>query len=382
MEKNEVALVACGGYDREVVERCVERAFGLLGGPQAVVGRGKSVFLKVNGLLPVAPEKAVTTHPEVIRAVVLALKPITERITIGDSPGALYTPAMLKRVYEKCGFTRVAEETGASLNFDTSITQVTLHEAKTTRSLTLCGAMLEVDRLISMSKFKTHLQVNVTGSIKNLFGTVPGLTKVAYHSKFKGDAFGELLVDVALAARPAFHVVDAIDAMDGDGPRKGNIRRMGVLAAGADAFCVDLAMMELTGQGPRVNTPLAAAMDRGLCPTDAGELILLGDEPEGLKTGDFKLPGKKAVQSLIPGVIMDRFGSWLAIMPLPDPAKCTGCGTCEEICPENAITVSGGVARVNASRCIRCFCCQELCEENAIDARTPALLRLFRMLGG
>ncbi len=52
------------------------------------------------------------------------------------------------------------------------------------------------------------------------------------------------------------------------------------------------------------------------------------------------------------------------------PAKvkeevCTGCGSCADVCPANAITVEG-TAKVNADECLECGACVDACPVNAI----------------
>lgn len=383
LDIKDVAAVSCSSYERGLVQESVARAFELLGGPGAVVSPGQSVFVKVNGLIPAAPEKAVTTHPEVVRAVVEQIMTVTPRVTIGDSPGGVYNKMMLKRVYEKCGFAAVAEETGATLNSDFSVRQKKVPEAKTMKSFTLCGAMIEADRLVSVSKFKTHLQMNITGAIKNMFGVVPGLTKFNYHSKYTTDEdFADLMVDVVLAAGPGFHVIDAVEAMDGNGPRAGDIKKMEILAAGRDAFALDRLMMDLAGIPPGANKPLGAAIKRGLISGDLRELRVLGDRLEALRVEGFRLPVKKDITARLPSFLTDMVAARLSMRPSPDPAVCTACGKCAEICPEGAISIVDRAARVDLSKCIKCYCCHELCEYDAIELERPLLLRLANRIGG
>lgn len=50
-----------------------------------------------------------------------------------------------------------------------------------------------------------------------------------------------------------------------------------------------------------------------------------------------------------------------------DLEKCTGCGTCEEGCPAEAIKVEDEKARVDAETCVDCGTCIEECPETAIS---------------
>lgn len=382
MEDGQVSLVRCDDYRRQAVGESVARALALLGGPEAIARPGESVFLKVNAVIAAAPETGIVTHPEVVRAVVEEFRKVTDRVVIGDSPGGPFTRAFLKRVYEKTGLARVAEETGAELALDTRVVEVPFPGGRSLKRFTLCGSMVESDHLVSISKFKTNRYMNITGPIKNLYGAVPGMTKFSYHSRFESPRdFADLMVDVHLVSRPAFHIVDAVEAIDGDGARNGDIKRMRVIAAGKDAFALESLMMELAGLELRESMPLEAAIERGLCPGDTGWLTVLGDDRKDLAATDFRLPEKNKFSERVPANLYERFRRLLVVTPEPLPEICTGCGKCAEVCPRGAITVREGTAVVNAKKCIRCFCCDELCEYGAVGMRRPLLLRIAHPRG-
>lgn len=48
-----------------------------------------------------------------------------------------------------------------------------------------------------------------------------------------------------------------------------------------------------------------------------------------------------------------------------DPEKCTGCGSCADVCPTEAITVDD-VAVVDANECTECGSCVDECPQEAI----------------
>ncbi len=49
------------------------------------------------------------------------------------------------------------------------------------------------------------------------------------------------------------------------------------------------------------------------------------------------------------------------------PYGCLGCGDCKAICPEQAINVSGRLARVDPDRCISCGSCISTCPKGIIE---------------
>ena len=50
-----------------------------------------------------------------------------------------------------------------------------------------------------------------------------------------------------------------------------------------------------------------------------------------------------------------------------DRDSCIGCGSCQEVCPEGAISVDGGKARVAKEECIGCGECMTVCQEKAVN---------------
>ncbi len=52
-----------------------------------------------------------------------------------------------------------------------------------------------------------------------------------------------------------------------------------------------------------------------------------------------------------------------------DPQKCSGCGTCEEKCPEEAIVMNEGLPKVEQEKCSECGVCVIACPYQARDIR-------------
>ncbi len=54
--------------------------------------------------------------------------------------------------------------------------------------------------------------------------------------------------------------------------------------------------------------------------------------------------------------------------------KCTGCGTCLDVCPTEAIRIQGGHANITME-CIDCGACPRVCPEGAIKLTVPTAVR-------
>ena len=125
-----VAMVQADDYSQQTIERAVRRVFAELEiSPELF--RDKNVLVKPNLLMRRRPEEATTTHPQVMRAVILRLQEMgAKQVVIADSPGGLYTPAQLRSIYSACGMQQVAEETGALLNLETGSARVPARDPK------------------------------------------------------------------------------------------------------------------------------------------------------------------------------------------------------------------------------------------------------------
>lgn len=54
-------------------------------------------------------------------------------------------------------------------------------------------------------------------------------------------------------------------------------------------------------------------------------------------------------------------------MVVVDKHECTGCGTCVEACPVEAISLTDGVAHVDHDECTECLTCVDECSVEAIS---------------
>jgi len=113
-KKATVSLVKCKSYDDNACEAAVRRMFELLGGVASFVKPGQKVFVKPNLLLAAKPDRAITTHPSVMKPIIRLLMDAGAEVSFGDLPGG-YHAGNVSLINDKCGMTRLAEETGARL---------------------------------------------------------------------------------------------------------------------------------------------------------------------------------------------------------------------------------------------------------------------------
>ena len=86
-QRSTVAIVRCADYGREAVLGAVRRGVEMLGGAARFARARERILLKPNMLAPDRPERCVTAHPSVLRAVGQVLQEAGARVCFGDSPG-------------------------------------------------------------------------------------------------------------------------------------------------------------------------------------------------------------------------------------------------------------------------------------------------------
>jgi uncharacterized protein (DUF362 family) len=75
--------------------------------------------------------------------------------------------------------------------------------------------------------------------MKNLFGTVPG-RKYGWPKNFLHiNGISESIIDLVHLVKPSIALVDAIVAMEGDGPINGKAKEAGFMVLGTDVAAVD-----------------------------------------------------------------------------------------------------------------------------------------------
>jgi uncharacterized protein (DUF362 family)/Pyruvate/2-oxoacid:ferredoxin oxidoreductase delta subunit len=365
-----VSLIHCPTYDPVQVEMAVRHAVGLLGGMRRFVQPGQRALVKPNLLLPSHPDKAIVTHPSVVRAVVRLVQEADGRVLIADNPASPLTRLGWPRAYEQMGLAAVAAETGAELNDEFRPQQRSFPEGHLLKVIDTSHFVTECDVTISVSKLKTHSLMRFTGAIKNLFGTVPGMTKVAYHAKLQTvDQFANMLLDVAAFARPVLNIMDAVVGMDGDGPSGGQPFPIGAILAGPDPVAVDVAALSLVGCEPASIPTVAAAVRRGWSTGWLSDLALAGDDLALRRVDGFRLPpGGRSDIASFPQFLRGWAVRHMVARPVVT-ARCVDCGICIANCPVQTIHRVDGRARVFAARCIYCYCCHEFCPEQAIELR-------------
>lgn len=373
-----VALQALNDYRPERVEQALSELLQPLGGMAAFVKPGQRVLIKPNLLAGKAPERAVTTHPEIVRQVIRQVQAAGGDALVGDSPG-LGKAAV---VAGKCGILEVVERTGARFAPFSESVPVPLDSA-TFHHLEVAREALEAEVIINLPKLKTHQMMGYTGAVKNMFGLVVGMRKARLHLQAGTDQkfFALMLLELAERFPPTLSIMDAVVGMEGDGPGSGDPVQIGALLASPHPLALDTAATLLVGLPWQAVWTQKVARETGRRGTRLEELQLLGTPLNDLQIANFRPAKATDVNFGLPRPIRGLVRNLTTARPEIRTA-CRLCDQCVRHCPPQAMQQADGQVQIDHSRCIRCFCCQELCPHGAIATRQGLLLRLAEFLQG
>ena len=369
--KSTVSIVRCQTYAEEEILKGLRRSIDLLGGIQNFIKKGNRVLLKPNLLYGKAPEKAVTTHPTIVKGMIRVIREAGGIPLIGDSPSI----GSAARAGEKAGIKQVADETKCPLVEFNKPVLPPKGGSKIFKQLEIDRTVLEADVVINLPKWKTHEMTLLTLGVKNLFGCVPGAQKALWHLKAGEDRelFAQMLVDLYRVIQPSLTVLDGIVGMEGSGPGSGNPIQLGLIAASTDALSLDQIVCDLL-RIPRTSLMTnQVAFEEGMG-RDGIEVV--GEKVEEIRIPSFMLPAPSSPNWNLPGFLQKALKNALTSKPVVEEEVCKACNRCVEICPPGVLERKETGLVFDYEKCIRCFCCQEVCPEGAISVRRGWALKL------
>ncbi|MBN2153185.1 MAG: DUF362 domain-containing protein [Candidatus Lokiarchaeota archaeon] len=368
------------------VGKAVREALDLVDAKR-LMREGMLVLLKPNLLSAKPPERAVTTHPEVLRAVIRWAKQFKpRRIVVADSSAGT-AMGTTEKVLKASLIEQTCQEEGVEC-MPLEKTTRTVYKVKDPLVLDEFAAstlLEEADLIVNLPKIKTHDLTRLTCCVKNMFGTLPLGNKTRVHGRFPLiNDFCAALADVYSVSRPALAVVDGYLCQEGPGPSAGDVVKLDLILAGFDGVALDAAVCKIIGLETGKVPYLKLGEKKGLGTTDLGAVDFKGEPIESVMR-PFKIPPG----SPIAGVPMPRFlARYLANVVFKaaitfDPARCKLCATCWKNCPVGAITPpaelkQGNVPSWDKKKCITCYTCAETCPHEAVGFKIEPLKNAAR----
>lgn len=376
MDRTVVVVQECRRYDVEPIMAKVNAAVVRLGGWERYVKAGDRVLLKVNLIGPKTSESAAVTHATFVRAITRILKGQGCTVWIGDSSGgAIAGLAPTGRSFKVAGLEAVAREEGAEIrNFDSEGVVAVKPESGLEETMYLAKPLFDADVVINLPKLKTHSAQVYTGAVKNLFGCIPGLRKAIYHRMAPTPAqLGEHIVDIHRAlqadgrSRVRLHIMDGVEAMQGEGPTAGSPYPAGKILVSEDPLALDAVAAGTIGLAVADVPILEVARRRGLGTGDLAGILVAGDHTAVHRLEHFRLPRATRSVKTRNGQALVKVVDFFSTRPVVNLKKCRNCDTCVDSCPVQAI--DRATKQIDPNLCIKCMCCHELCMFKAVDLK-------------
>ena len=397
-ERSKVVIVPCRTYDEEAVYRAVKAGVDALGGTAAFVSPEEKILVKPNYLTAADADKAVTTHPSVILAVLrLLVERGCAKVSCGDSPGHGRGEAAATRL----GLTDAMKALGVREANMTEEVLTDFPEGMTAKRFYFAKEVTEADAIVNVCKMKTHALERITGAVKNVYGFICGVRKAAGHVSYPNPlVFARMLADIHRVTDIRLHVMDGIVAMEGNGPGSGDPTPMNVLLFSADPVALDATYCRMVHLEPWSVPTCGQGQIMGIGTYEEENIELLVAEPaeedfEAEDGGETAGSGAPRVTPIDTAELVTRFGNpsfnvdrravstggkWgrrigilnrITKRPYIVKKDCVRCGVCVAHCPVpgKAVDFKNGRDKppvYDYSRCIRCYCCQEMCPQHAI----------------
>ncbi len=251
--------------------------------------RGRRVLLKPN-MIEYESGTAINTSPLVVAGAAAAmLRAGASQVVVGEGPGHRRD---IEFLLGASGLGEHLHDLGirfADLNHDDVRLVALRSRFMGLAEFWLPASVLDTDLVVSVAKLKTHHWAGMTASMKNLFGVVPGAVYGWPKNLLHVRGIEQAILDLSATIRPSLAIVDAVVAMEGDGPIMGRPRELGLIAMGTDPVAVDATCARIIGLDPTRLGYLEEA-SRFLGHIDDHLIDQLGESPDRFQTTFELLP--------------------------------------------------------------------------------------------
>ncbi|OHD27562.1 MAG: hypothetical protein A2Y34_13920 [Spirochaetes bacterium GWC1_27_15] len=342
------------------------------------IKQGSNVLLKPNIVSQNTAKQATITHFGFVESLCILLKNKNCNIIIGES-SAYYQKNYTDGSFITSGIKKIAQKYNAKIvSFEKEELKLYTNENnKVLKDVLLTKWIEKVDYIINLPKLKTHSYMKLSCGVKNLFGFVPGGTKMEYHflNGYTKDIFGDKLCDIFNIIRPSLTIMDGIISLEGEGPSAmGTPKDTKLIAISKNPYAMDFIVSKIIGYNPEEITYLKKGIERNfLIPSN---IKILGNySNDNLPFIFFKKP-KEALEH---PKEKNSFYKILRVCPIIKENLCRNCMQCVNICPLKAITKSNPPI-IDTSQCLNCYNCFYNCPYKAIKLKGTTLTPIIDFL--
>jgi uncharacterized protein (DUF362 family) len=295
-------------YDEDVAQlkAKIEETVNLaVGGIDNVIKKGETVLIKPNLAFLAPPESYSVVDPRVIEAMCAFLKEKSQakEVWVGDNPSLGMQVGRARPAFAAAGMDAAAKRGGADrvIYFDEEeLVEVMPEGAKLFRKAAVFKPFLDADRVINLPKMKTHLAGTTTLGLKNWNGIIPNVHPSGQQQDVHRIDLGQKLADLYRVRKADLTFVDAVIAMEGQGPHVGTPVEMNLFIAGTDTVAVDAVTSYVMGFETIEVPAVRIAASEGLGERDIDKIEVVGTPIKDVRRF-FKRPMIDPI-GLIPGI--------------------------------------------------------------------------------
>ncbi len=255
--------------------------------------KGRRVVLKPN-LVEYHRDKVINTDPRFVSGVIeMCKREGASEVLVAEGPGHWRN---VEYLVEASGLGDVLRHHGVpfiDLNHDEPVKRANLGRLTKLEYLYLTRTIDTADVVISLPRLKTHHWAVATLSLKNLFGTLPGICYGWPKNELHWRGIDNSIVDIALTRTPDLAIVDGIVGMEGDGPLNGTPKPMGLIVMGTDLVSVDATCCRLMMLDPAQVGYLVLGAQKRLGNIDEAKIQQLGENIAARRKPFATVPGHK-----------------------------------------------------------------------------------------
>lgn len=234
-EPSKIAIVNAPSYEVDLLAP-LRSAWDLTNSPNVA---GKKVLLKPSIIYNLA-EREVNTHPAVIEAAIQLMQEKGAReVIVADGVSYHCDPLDLLFASGIGPMLEAYNVRWVDLNHDDMVKVPTKGGYTSRETLWLPKTIAEAEVIISMPKLKTDYWAGTSLSMKNLYGTLPGVRYGWPKGNQYINGIDINMVELYETIAPQVAIVDGIIGMEDDGPLFGRNRLSQILIVGSDLVAVD-----------------------------------------------------------------------------------------------------------------------------------------------
>jgi len=223
-------IVVVKGKD---IPKMLEAGIAKLGGWDKFVKSGAKVTLKPNIAWNSTPEQGGNTHPDLIRACIVAVEAKGAKVTIPEN-----TCHDEKSTFKVSGVEEALKGTKTRLYRPAAsdYEKVEVPKGQICKSAEVPKDVLSCDCLINMPVAKHHSGATLTLSMKNWMGSVSNATRQSWHR----EGLHQCIADFSTFLKPKLVVIDATRIMLTKGPQgPGDLDHPNEIILGTDPVAAD-----------------------------------------------------------------------------------------------------------------------------------------------